>query len=391
MTAIQMSGSIRELRYSVIREMGQLAQDMTDVINLGIGEPDFPTPSQITARAFEDAQNGYTHYTPSQGDPELLQKLADHLSTATGRPVTPSMILVTHGAMGALSAAFRTLLEPGEEVLLPEPHFPDYLAHITFARGVAVPVKTRFDQGFLPDIDAVEAAITPRTRIILLNSPNNPTGSVLPKELLDRMADIARRHSLVVLSDEVYDRITFTGRPESIYTRPNMDCRTLVVKSFSKTYAMTGWRIGFCYGPETLISQMLKVVNYSTACASSVGQRAAIAALDLDPRVTQEMTDRFEQRVNLVCDRLTAMPGIRLVRPQGSFYVFADIHKILPNSREFAVRLLNSRQVVVVPGYTFGSSCEGCIRIACTLPRERLNQAMDRIEKFVRDRGGEWT
>ncbi len=389
MTAIQMSESIRELRYSVIREMGQLALGMDDVINLGIGEPDFPTPPPITARAFEDAQNGCTHYTPSQGDPELLQKLADHLSTDTEQPVTPSMILVTHGAMGALSAAFRTLLEPGEEVLVMEPHFPDYLAHIAFARGVAVPVETRFDQGFFPDPDAVEAAVTPRTRIILLNSPNNPTGSVLSGDLLDRIADIARRHNLVVISDEVYDRIAFTGRPESIYTRPGMDGRTLVVKSFSKTYAMTGWRIGFCYGPETLISQMLKVVNYSTACASSVGQRAAIAALDLDSGVIQQMTDRFEQRVNLVCERLEAMPGIRLVRPQGSFYVFADVHRIHPVSREFAVRLLNSQQVVVVPGYAFGNNCEGCIRIACTLCRERLSQAMDRIEQFVMAPGGE--
>ena len=389
MTEIQMSESIRELRYSVIREMSQLAQGMDDVINLGIGEPDFSTPSRITARAFEDAQNGCTHYTPSQGDPELVVKLADHLSTATGRPVTPAMVLVTHGAMGGLSAAFRTLLEPGDEVLLPEPYFPDYLAHITFAMGVAVPVETRFEKGFLPDPDAMEAAVTPRTRIILLNSPNNPTGSVLTKELLDRIADIARRHNLVVISDEVYDRITFTGRPESIYTRPGMDTRTLVVKSFSKTYAMTGWRIGFCCGPEPLIRQMLKVVNYSTACASSVGQRAAIAALDLEPQVIQEMTGRFEQRVNLVCDRLEAMPGIRLVRPRGSFYVFADIHRIHPDSREFAVRLLESQQVVVVPGYAFGRSCEGCVRIACTLPRERLNQAMDRIEQFVGNRGGE--
>jgi aspartate/methionine/tyrosine aminotransferase len=388
MTAIQMSESIRELRYSVIREMGQLADGMPDVINLGIGEPDFPTPPQITARAFEDARNGCTHYTPSQGDPELLQKLADLLSTTSGRPVTPAMILVTHGAMGALSAAFRTLLEPGDEVLLLEPHFPDYLAHIIFARGCAVPVETRFDQGFLPDPDRIEAAITPRTRILLLNSPNNPTGSVLPGELLDRIAEIARRRNLVVISDEVYDRITFTGRPESIYTRPGMDRQTLVIKSFSKTYAMTGWRIGFCYGPESLISQMLKVVNYSTACASSVGQRAAIAALDLDPGIIEQMTAVFEQRVNLVCDRLAAMPGIRLVRPHGSFYVFADIHRIHPESREFTVRLLNSEQVVVVPGYAFGNSCEGCIRIACTLPRERLNQAMDRLQKFVTGHGG---
>lgn len=388
MNAIRLSKTIQDLRYSVIREMGQLAQGMPDVINMGIGEPDFPTPPQITTRAFDDAQNGCTHYTPSQGDPELVKKLADILSKKTCLSVTSSMILITHGAMGALSAAFRTLLEPGDEVLLMEPHFPDYLAHIAFARGCAVPVETRFDQGFIPDPTAIEAAVTPRTRIILLNSPNNPTGSVLPADLLDKIADIARRHNLVVISDEVYDRITFTGTPESIYSRPGMDRQTLVVKSFSKTYAMTGWRIGFCYGPETLISQMLKVVNYSTACASSVGQRAAIAALDLESRIIEQMTATFEQRVNLVCDRLAAMPGIRLIRPRGSFYVFADIHSIHPDSREFAISLLNSEQVVVVPGYAFGNSCEGCIRIACTLPRERLSQAMDRLQRYLMNHGG---
>ncbi len=383
MNAIRLSKTVQDLRYSVIREMGQLAQGMPDVINLGIGEPDFPTPPQITARAFDDAQNGCTHYTPSQGDPELVRKLADILSSKTSLSVTPPMILITHGAMGALTAAFRTLLEPGEEVLLMEPHFPDYLAHIAFARGHAVPVETRFDQGFLPDPDVIEAAVTPRTRILLLNSPNNPTGSILPGDLLDKIADIARRHNLVVISDEVYDRIAFTEPPESIYTRPGMDRQTLVVKSFSKTYAMTGWRVGFCYGPEALISQMLKVVNYSTACASSVGQRAAIAALDLDSRIIEQMTATFEQRINLVCDRLAAMPGISLVRPSGSFYVFADIHRIHPDSREFAIGLLNSEQVVVVPGYAFGSCCEGCIRIACTLPRERLHQAMDRLQRYL--------
>jgi aminotransferase len=387
MNAIRLSESIQNLRYSVIREIGQLSQDMSDVINLGIGEPDFPTPPQITTRAFEDAQNGCTHYTPSQGDPELVKKLADVLSRQMGRAVSQSMILITHGAMGALCAAFRTLLEPGDEVLLMEPHFPDYLAHITFARGIAVPIETRFDQGFLPNPDDIEAAVTPRTRIILLNSPNNPTGSVLPGDLLDRIAKIARRHNLVVISDEVYDRITFTGSPESIYTRPGMEQQTLVVKSFSKTYAMTGWRIGFCYGPESLISQMLKVVNYSTACASSVGQRAAIAALDIDSRIIEQMAAIFEKRVNLVCDRLAAMPGIGLVRPRGSFYVFADIHRIHPKSREFAISLLNSEQVVVIPGYAFGKCCEGCIRIACTLPRERLHQAMDRLQRYLMHHG----
>lgn len=382
------SKNIETLRFSVIREMSQLAAGLEDVITLGIGEPDFDTPAPIIDRAFADAVNGHTHYTPSQGDPELLEKLSASLSKERGRFIPPSAILVTHGAMNGLAAAFRTLLEPGDEVIVIEPHFPDYLAHILFAHGKIVPVATSFDAGFIPDPAAIEAAVTDNTRVILVNSPNNPTGAVMPVQTLEQIAKIARDNDLAVISDEVYDRISFEGAPPSIYNLPGMAQRTLVVNSFSKTYAMTGWRIGFTFGPQEVISQLIKVVNYSTACASSVGQRAAIAALDLAPGVLGGMASRFEKRVDLVCSRLEAMPGVRVKRPRGSFYVFVDISELSMGSREFALALLENEKLVVVPGYAFGASCDGCIRMACTLPKDRLSSAMDRLERFLESRMG---
>jgi aspartate/methionine/tyrosine aminotransferase len=379
----KISADIKDLRYSVIREMGAMAKGLTDVISLGIGEPDFDTPSSIIAKTFEDVQNGHTHYTQSQGDPELLEKLSAHLSREIKSSVPVSSILVTHGAMGSLTAAFRTLLEPGDQVIVPEPYFPDYLAHITLARGQICPVPALFEDRFIPRPEAIEKAITPRTKIILLNSPNNPTGAVIPGDVLDEIAKIAIRNDLLVISDEVYDKIFFKDPPESIYTREGMDKRTLVIKSFSKTYAMTGWRLGYCFGPQPVIAQMLKVVNYSTACATSISQRAAIAALDIDPKILTTMRDRFAARVDLVCSRLAKMPGVKLVRPGGSFYIFADLSLITFQSRTFAIQLLKEQHLTVVPGYAFGESCNGCIRIACTIGQKQLAGAMDRLAAFI--------
>ena len=383
MQKVSISKSVQSLGYSVIREMGGLAAQKEGLITLGIGEPDFNTPSIITQKAFEDAANGHTHYTPSQGDPELIEKLATTVSLTTDTMVMPSSILITHGGMGALTAALRTLLEQGDHVLLIEPHFPDYLAHIAFAGGIALKVSSRLEDNFVPRPEDIERAISPKTKVIILNSPNNPTGAVIPGDVLDSVAEIAIRHNLAVISDEVYDRIIYEPPFESIYTRPGMAERSLIIKSFSKSHAMTGWRIGYCYGPKFLIEQMLKVVNYSTACASSIGQRAAIAALDIDSSVIEQMVDRFAARVNLVCSRLDTMRGIRVSKPRGSFYVFVDISQITHQSRKFAIQLLKKKKVVVIPGYAFGDSGEGCIRIACTQKRSILEEAMNRIEAFI--------
>lgn len=380
---ISVSKSIQDLGSSVIREMASLAAQEKNVINLSIGEPDFDTPEYIIEKAFSDARSGYTHYTPSQGDRQLLEKLTETVTHATGITLSPSSILVTHGGMGALTAVLRTLLEPGDEVLLVEPHFPDYMAHIAFAGGVAVKVGTSFENGFVPNLVDIERAIGAKTRVLLLNSPNNPTGAVIPGDVLDGIARIAIKHNLVVISDEVYDQIIFTRHFESIYTRPEMANRTIVIKSFSKNYAMTGWRIGYCYGPESLIQQILKVVNYSTACASSVGQRAALAALNMGSEIVEEMKERFRSRVDLVYARMENIKGVRVSKTEGSFYLFVDIHKISPDSRSFALQLFQKEKVVVVPGYAFGKSGEGCFRLACTCNKALLKEAMDRIESFI--------
>jgi aminotransferase len=383
MPSLPLSSSIQQLRFSVIREMVAMSVGMEGVINLGIGEPDFATPPEIIDQAFGDAHRGHTHYTPSQGDPELLAKLAEAISRQTGIGTGPDSVLITHGGMGALTAALRTILEIGDEVLLIEPHFPDYLAHITLAGGVARAARAFLADGFIPRPEEIAAAITPKTRVLILNSPNNPTGAVLPGAVLDAIAELAIRHNLVVVADEVYDQIVFGPPCESIYTRPGMADRTLVVRSFSKSHAMTGWRVGYCYGPRKLIEQLVKVVNYSTACVSSISQRAAVAALATDPAVVAAMRDRFAARVELVCARLAELPGVRLSRPGGSFYVFADISEISRRSREFAIELLCQERVVVVPGYAFGASGEGCIRLACTRPRKELAEACERIKSFI--------
>lgn len=363
-----------------------MAQDYDDVVTLGIGEPDMDTPEHVVRAAMQDALAGWTHYAHSQGDPELRQALSDSLRAA-GRDVSPDHIQITHGAMGALVAVMRTLLCDGGEVLTPEPHFPDYAAHVGFAGGKLATVQARFENGFIVQPDELEAAVNENTRMLLLNSPGNPTGAVLPNEVLDAIAEIAVRRDLFVVSDEVYDAMSFDGPAPSIFNRPGMAERCLVVNSFSKTYAMTGWRVGYCYGPEWLMRELIKVVSYSTASASTPGQRAGLAALRGPKEPFQAMADEFARRSQYVYSRLAEMPGLRVNRPQGSFYMFADVSGSGMDGLAFAETLLKEEQVVVIPGETFGPSCQPFIRIACTVPMDRLEIAMDRMERFMKRYG----
>ncbi len=381
---------VRELRYSVIRDMTQRAAAYDDVILLSIGEPDFDTPEPICRQAMTDVLQGHTHYTHAQGIPELRKALAARIQEQTALEVDPDRIVVTHGGVGGIVAALRTLIDEGDEVLVPEPHYPDYRAHIAFAGGTLRPVITRFEEGFIPLAKHIEAAITPKTRVLLLNSPNNPTGAVIPGPVLDELADVIHKHDLLVISDEVYDEMVFRGEFQSIVTRPGMDERTVVVKSFSKTFAMTGWRMGYCYGPGWIMEHLRKVVNYSTLCANTMGQRAAIAALNADRSLFRAMRDEFSRRSALVCSRLRSMPHVRVLPPSGTFYVFVDIRAITSDSLRFALELLEREHVVVVPGFAFGMSGEGCIRLACTVSCDRLNEAMDRLERFLNTYGGGW-
>ena len=377
--------AVSQIPLSGIREMWQRAAEYDSYISLGIGEPDFTTPEEISNQALQDALQGATHYTQSQGDPELLKAIQMYLHERLGEVFSPRQIVVTTGGVGGLTSFFRTVLNPGDEVLLPEPHFPPYRHHIEWVGGKPVPIQTRFENGFVPTTEALEAAITPHSKVLLLNSPNNPTGAIIPADTLDNLARVILERDLLVLSDEVYERLLFDGRPhESIWTRPGMKERTVVVHSFSKSFAMTGWRIGYAFGPEWLIESMIKVVSSNTSCAPSISQRAALAALRMDARIVQAMVEEFCVRRDQAYETLKGIPGVRVHKPEGTFYIFPDISQITQDSRQFALDLLKEEQVVVVPGEAFGPSGKGCLRIALTVNQELLKQALESIERFIR-------
>lgn len=379
----KISTTVRQIEPAVIREMSLRAEAYNNVISLGIGEPDFDTPAEICRSALGDALRGYTHYTPSRGDEDLIEALLIYIKDSRNITLSPTQLGVTHGGMGALIAGLRTLLDPGDEVIIIEPHFPSYRAQVIFAGGVPVFVPTDFQDRFIVRPVRVEQAVSSKTKAMIINSPNNPTGCVIPGDILDELARIAVNNDLLVISDEVYDHLVFEGPFESIYSRPGMSERTLVVNSFSKAFAMTGWRIGYCYGPEWLMDEVVKVATYFTSCPSNVGQRAALAALRAEEEQFGRMARAFEERCAYAYSRFKEMPGVRVHSPAGSFYVFPDLSEITSDSRQFALDLLDREQVVVIPGSAFGSSGTTCIRISCTIDMPLLAEAMDRIERFI--------
>ncbi|MBO4317710.1 MAG: aminotransferase class I/II-fold pyridoxal phosphate-dependent enzyme, partial [Mailhella sp.] len=291
-------------RFSVIRSMSAKAAMYDDAISLGIGEPDFDTPAFVCEAAYRDSLKGYTHYAASSGDPELKQELLSLIRGKTGLPYGDENLLVTSGAMHGLLAVMRTLLEPGDEVLCPAPCFSDYRGHCALAGGRLVQVPTSFENGFVPERRALESCRSPRTRALLINSPCNPSGIVLEPETLDMLADFAKEHDLVVVSDEVYDSLVFGEPAQSIVTRPGMAERTVVLNSFSKAYAMTGWRVGYAYGPEWIMSEMIKVLSYSVASTNTAGQRAALAALRGPREPFEAFREAFRRRTALAAERL---------------------------------------------------------------------------------------
>ena len=314
----------------------------------------------------------------------MLKAIQRYLHERVGEDFSIPQIVVTTGGVGGLTSFFRTVLNPGDEVIIPEPYFPPYRHHIEWVGAKAVYLQTRFENGFVPTPEALESAITPHSKVLLLNSPNNPTGAIIPAESLNNIARIVLERDLLVLSDEVYERLLFDGRThESIRKRPGMNERTVVVHSFSKSFAMTGWRIGYAFGPKWLIESMIKVVSSTTSCAPSVSQRAALAALRLDAEVIDAMAEEFRKRRDQAYEVLEKLPGVKVHKPGGTFYIFPDISQITQNSGQFALDLLDEEQVVVVPGEAFGPSGKGCLRISLAVKQEVLKEALERIQRFI--------
>lgn len=371
---------------SGIRRLFDLSQGVKDVISLGIGEPDFDTPKHIVEAAKKALDEGYTHYTPNAGFLELREAIARKLWLENRIKVDPkSEVIVTVGGTGALFLSILSIIDPGDEVLIPDPGFLTYEPCVIFAGGRAVPVPVHEKDDFRMMPEQVESRVTSKTKCVVINSPQNPTGSVMLKKDLEAISEIAEKHDLFVISDEVYEKLTFDGAEHfSIASIPGMDERTITVNSFSKTYAMAGWRVGYAASKSAVIDEMVKLQQNIVANASSVAQMAALAALKGPQDCVKEMVDEYDRRRLLITRRLNEINGISCRAPRGAFYVFANITQLGKSSEEVAEFLLSEGKVVAVPGSAFGRHGEGYLRFCYATPMEKLEKALDRVEKAVR-------
>ena len=377
-----LSRCAQELRPSGIRKFFDLAATMEGVISLGVGEPDFKTPYAIRRAGIESLEKGRTWYTANAGLAELRRQIAAYLARRFSLSYTDQEILVTVGGSEAIDLCIRACLNPGEEVLIPEPSFVCYDPITRMAGGVPVPIVTRPEDGFRLTPQALEAAITPRTKVLVLPYPNNPTGAIMKEEHLESIAGILRERDILVLSDEIYAELTFEGRHVSIASLPGMAERTVVVGGFSKAYAMTGWRLGYAAGPQEVIKVMTKLHQFAIMCAPTTSQYAAIEAMKHCDEEIERMAVQFGMRRGLMVSNLNRM-GLTCADPLGAFYVFPSIRSTGLSSDEFCQRLLEEQKVAVVPGNAFGQSGEGHVRISYSYSVEHLIEALRRIELFV--------
>lgn len=379
---------VRAIPRSGIREFFDIVQGLPDVVSLGVGEPDFVTPWHIREAAIYALERGRTTYTSNLGLPRLRDAIAISLDARFGVRYDPRrQILITVGVSEALDIALRALTNPGDEIVYHEPCYVSYSPSITLAYGIPVAVSCRAEDGFAVKAAAIERALTPRSKVLVLNFPTNPTGGTMTRAELDGIADLARRHNLLVITDEIYSELTFEGEHVSIAALPGMAERTIFLHGFSKAYAMTGFRIGYACGPVELIEAMMKIHQYSMLCASIVSQEAALEAIQCGEADTVAMREEYRVRRNLIVNALNAM-GLTCHLPRGSFYAFPCIRSTGLSSKEFAVRLLEKEKVACVPGSAFGPSGEGYLRCCFATALDRIEVAMERMARFVRELRG---
>jgi len=371
--------------WSGVRKMFNLAQQYEGVINLSVGEPDFDTPKHIVEAAINAMKEAYTHYTPNAGLKEFREAAAEKVKAENGIDADPETeVIATVGAMGGLSLAILTVVDPGDEVLIPDPGFPSYKAQVVLAGGRPVPYTLVEENGFLIDVEEIKKLITEKTKAIIINTPSNPTGTVLNEKNLREISEIAIENELLVISDEAYEAIIYDGLTHiSIASLPDMKERTISIFTLSKTYAMTGWRIGFAVANEDIISQMTKLQEHISAHPSSISQKAAVAALRGGNDCVKKMIAEYSERRELLLKGLSEIPGFRCTRPQGAFYVFPNIKGFKMSSEKFSMQVLEKAKVVVVPGTAFGKHGEGYVRISYATSREKLANALSRIKNML--------
>ena len=379
-----LSETVRALKPSGIRKFFDIAATMEDVISLGIGEPDFTTPQPIIDAGVHSLRAGETHYTSNHGLLELRQAIADHLENLYQVCYDPTNeVIVSVGVSEALYLAFTALLDPGDEVIIPTPCFVSYQAEVSLAGGRPVEIFTSMEDDFQPNPAVIEKAITPKTKAILLGYPNNPTGAVVSRENLSAIAEIAEKHDLVVVSDEIYDRLVYDHEHVCFPSLPGMKSRTLLLGGFSKNYAMTGWRIGYAAGPASLIKGLVRIHQYSVMSAPTISQYAALEALKIGEPFVHEMLAEYDRRRQLIYHGLNDL-GLPTFEPHGAFYVFPSVHNTGLSGEEFAERLLMEEKVAVVPGSAFGDAGMGFIRCSYATNYELIEKALQKIGYFLK-------
>lgn len=379
-----LSPQVCALKPSGIRRFFDIAAEMEDVISLGVGEPDFKTPWSIREAGIKSLERGRTHYSPNAGFKELKEEICNYLKRRFALQYMPNETMVTVGGSEAIDLLIRAVITPGDEVLIPEPCYVSYepIARLTGAK--IVPIRTCFEEDFRLTPEALKAAITPRSKLLIFPYPNNPTGGIMRREDLEAIAEVLRGTDIIVLSDEIYAELTYGEvRHVSIASMEGMRERTVVINGFSKTYAMTGWRLGYAVGPEPIIRQMIKIHQFAIMCAPTTSQLAAIEALRSCDEEIEKMRAEYDMRGRLLVRELNRI-GLQCFEPKGAFYVFPSIRSTGLSSDAFCERLLMEEHVAVIPGSAFGGWGEGHVRISYCYSIQHLKDALKKIEHFVR-------
>jgi aspartate aminotransferase len=369
-----------ETAFEVLVRARALEAQGRDVIHLEVGEPDFDTPSNIIEAGCEALRTGWTHYGPAAGLPDLREAIANYLNTSRGASFDASNIVVTPGGKPIMFFVILALLEAGDEAIYPNPGFPIYESMINFTGAKPVPSPILEENDFALDVDGLEALITPKTKLLIINSPANPTGGVLNREEITRIAELAVKHDIIVLADEIYSEILYEGEHVSIATMPDMAERTIILDGFSKTYAMTGWRLGYGAMPADFAELIAKLMVNSNSCTSMAVQRAGLEALTGPQDDAKAMVEAFHRRRDLIVDGLNAIDGISCLRPKGAFYVFPNITGTDMKSKPFADMLLQDHGVAALSGTAFGEYGEGYLRLSYANSEENLTKALERVE-----------
>lgn len=378
---------VRKVPPSGIRRFFDIVNEMKDVISLGVGEPDFTTPWRCSDAAIYSLRTGHTHYTSNRGLKELTRLISEYEARFGVRYDPATEVMVTVGASEGIDLALRALIEPGDEVLVPDPSYVSYMPCVAFAGGVCVPVKTTAENGFRLTADMLKARITPKTKAVIFPYPNNPTGGVMEPEDMKELAAALDGTDIVVIADEIYAELTYTGRPHVAFASiPGMRERTITLNGFSKAFAMTGWRMGYACAPKEILDVMMRVHQYTIMCAPTAGQYAAVEALksglETDFADVKRMVRQYDRRRRVIVDGLRAA-GLETHEPLGAFYAFPCVRSTGMTSQEFCVRLLEEERVACVPGDAFGETGEGYVRCSYASSLENITEAVRRIGAFT--------